>query len=131
MKKLIIASLLLLPLTAAAFAQTPEGRTAPPRPGSLEVTVPTGDQQPYSKSVTGKILRITAEDDAFVIDEPKMGQMKFVVNKDTRIRADKKTELGDKPDIKLSDYKPGQMLKVIYRVSDLKVLEVRLKESKK
>jgi hypothetical protein len=37
---------------------------------------------------------------------------RYLVNKQTRINADKKTELGDKPDFKLADYKEGQTVKL-------------------
>jgi hypothetical protein len=46
------------------------------------------------------------------------------------MRADKNTDLGGKADLSLADYKPGQTVKIIYRVSDNKTLEMRLRRPK-
>jgi hypothetical protein len=47
-----------------------------------------------------------------------------------RIMADKHTDLDGRKDLSLGDYKPGQTVKVSCRVSDRRVLEVRLKRPK-
>jgi hypothetical protein len=57
-------------------------------------------------------------------------RVEFLIQKDTRMRADKNTDLGGKADLSLADYKPGQTVKIIYRVSDNKTLEMRLRRPK-
>ena len=42
----------------------------------------------------GKVLKVNTDDNVIVIDEPKIGPIRFVLDKKTRIKADKKTELG-------------------------------------
>ncbi|MDQ2856097.1 MAG: hypothetical protein M3R68_07190, partial [Acidobacteriota bacterium] len=93
----------------------------------MVVPGPDRDAQPYSRSMTGKVLKVSAEENLLIIDSPKIGAIKFALNKNVRTKADKNTELSDRRDISLADYKPGQIVKVTYRLSDNKVLEIRLK----
>src|SRR6185295_1662754 len=118
-------------LCTLALAQQNEGRNATARPGSLSVEVPTGDSRPYSRTVTAKLLRVESQDNILVVEDPKGGPLQVIVSKDTRLRADKKTELADKKDLTLADYKPGQFVKLTLRIEDNKVLEVRLKPTPK
>lgn len=133
MRKLLAATLLVMGLSAMAFAQQDEGRRAPARPGGQPMTAsgPDRDSQPYSRSMTGKVLKVSTVENVIVIDAPKAGAVKFALNKDVRTRADKNTDLADRKDISLTDYKPGQLVKVTYRLSDYKVLEIRLKPATK
>jgi hypothetical protein len=133
MRKLLAAALLVMGLSAMAFAQQDEGRNAPARAGGqLMVTPgPDRDAQPYSRTMTGKVLKFSAEENLLIIDSPKVGALRFALNKSVRTRADKNTDLADRRDISLADYKPGQIVKVTYRLSDNKVLEIRLKPATK
>lgn len=133
MRKLLAAMLLVIGLSALAFAQRDEGRNAPSRAGGQPMVVPGPDRdsQPYSRSMTGKVLKVSADENLIIIDSPKVGAIRFALNKDVRTRADKNTDLADRRDISLADYQPGQIVKVTYRLSDNKVLEIRLKPATK
>lgn len=128
MRKLLAATLLVMALSALAFAQANEGRNAPTRAGGgVLASEPETDNRPYSRSTVGKVLKVNADEHFIVIDEPKGGPITFIVDKNTRIKADKKTELGSKKDLTLADYRPGQTVKIVYRLEDRRALEVRLK----
>jgi hypothetical protein len=129
MRKLLAAALLVMGLSAMAFGQQDEGRNAPARAGGQPMVTPGPDRdaQPYSRSMTGKVLKVSATDNLIIIDSPKTRTVEFALNKDVRTRADKNTDLADRKDISLADYKPGRLVKVTYRLSDYKVLEIRLK----
>ena len=130
MKKLFVTILFVLAMSVAAFSQAREGVRADPRPGSITTAESTGAVRQYSKSITGKLLRVDADNNEIIVQDVKTGQRRYLVEKDTRIKADKKTELGDKKDIKLADYKEGETVKLTIRLQDGKLLEVRLKETK-
>lgn len=128
MRKLLAATLLVMALSAVTLAQLNEGRNAPARAGGrVLASEPETDNRPYSRSTMGKVLKVNADEHFIVIDEPKGGPITFIVDKNTRIKADKKTELGSKKNLKLADYQPGQTVKIIYRIEDRRALEVRLK----
>jgi hypothetical protein len=133
MRKVLAATLLVMGLSAMAFAQQDEGRNAPGRAGGQPMVVPGPDRDslPYSRSMTGKLLRVSADENVIVIDAPKAGPVKFALNKDIRTRADKNTDLANHRDISLADYKPGQIVKLTYRLADYKLLEIRLKPATK
>lgn len=132
MRKLFAAVLLLMGLSVVAFAQRDEGRNAPARPGGgvLVAPAPDTDNRPYSRAIIGKVVSVDTEKNEIVVDETKTGAIRFALSKNTRIKADKNTDLADRRDISLADYKPGQTVKVTYRLADNKVLEIRLKPAK-
>lgn len=127
MRKLIASMVLICGVCTLALAQQSEGNRAPPRPGSLTISVPTGAVREYSRTFNGKLLEVDTDRNQFVFADSKGGSATLVVSKDTRLKADKKTELADKRDIVLADFKPGQFVKLTLRVEDQKVLELRLK----
>lgn len=135
MKLLFSGFLIATALGAGAFAQ---GRVvaAPERPSLANNNAPTtsqtmgaADPAVYSQSLTALILSLDPDANALVINLHGK-RVQFLVEKDTRLRADKNTELAGKTDLSLADYKPGQTVKIIYRVEDYKPLEVRLKRPK-
>jgi len=115
---------MLLAFGASAYAQMDRSRSASKNNPMEEKS---GDDQPYSRSVTGKILAVNAENSSVAIENSKKGRMEFVVDKKTKMKADKDTGLAENKSISLNDYKPGDPVKIVYRVSDNKVLELRLK----
>ena len=127
MSKLLVSLLFVCGCCTLALAQMNEGRNAPARPGSLTVEVPSGEIRAYSRTVTGKVLRVETEDNVLVIEDLNGKPVHVILSKDTRLKADKKTELADKHDLTLADYKAGQFVKLTLRIEDNKVLEVRLK----
>ena len=132
MRKFLAAALLLMGLSVVAFGQQNEGRYAPnPAAGRVLIApVADTDNRPYSRAIVGKVVSVDTEKNEIVVDQPKTGAIRFALNKNTRIKADKNTGLGDRRDISLADYKPGQIVKVTYRVDDNKILEIRLKTAK-
>ncbi|HMJ26878.1 MAG TPA: hypothetical protein VK475_13665 [Pyrinomonadaceae bacterium] len=132
MRFLLIGFLLGTALCANAFGQ---GRIATPERPTINSSTSTaqsmgdGDSGVYSQSVTGQVVSLDPTDNSLVVNL-KGKQVTVLIQKDTRMRADKNTDLADKAGISLADYKPGQMVKIIYRVSDNKTLEVRLKRPK-
>ena len=88
------------------------------------------DPDVYSRSVTGRILKVDRARGLLMIEGAGKTQLTFSVDEKVRARADKDTPLAGRKDLSLTDYTPGQVVKVSYRVSDNKALEVRLKRVK-
>lgn len=53
----------------------------------------------------------------------------FRLNAKTRLKADKKSELGGRPEILLSDFRIGHSVKVTYLTQDRSVTQLRLRKS--
>lgn len=85
------------------------------------------DPDAYSRSVTGTIVTIDGARRSLVLQGQGKTPLTFVVDSKVRVRADKDTALGGKKDLSLSDYSPGQFVRVTYRIEDSKALEIRLK----
>jgi hypothetical protein len=132
MKLVLIGLLLGTALCANAFGQSrvpvPDRNTIN-NPSSNEQTLGPGDSGAYSHSVSGQIVTVDAAENAMVVNVQGK-RMQLFIEKDTRLRADKNTDLAGKTDISVADYKPGQTVKIIYRIVDSKILEVKLKRPK-
>lgn len=85
------------------------------------------DPSVYSRSITGKILAIDSSRGLLMIEAADQRQLTFTVDGKARLVADKDTVMGTRKDLSLSDYAPGQLVRVSYRVSDSKALAIRLK----
>ncbi len=88
------------------------------------------DPATYSRSVTGKILTIDSAHRVLTIKGAGETQLTFIVDAKVQLKADKDTAMGGRKDLSLSDYSPGQVVKVSYRVADNRALAVRLKRSR-
>ena len=121
--RLLLIIVTLLAFGASASAQMDRSRSASKNNPMEEKS----DDQPYSRSVTGKILAVNAENSSVAIESSKKGRLEFIVDKKTKMKADKNTSLAENKNISLNDYKPGDPVKIVYRVSDNKVLELRLR----
>ena len=122
--RLLLIIGMLLTFGAGASAQMDRFRSAIKNNPMEEKS---DDKQPYSRSVTGKILAVNAENSSVAIESSKKERLEFVVDKKTKMKADRDTGLADNKSISLSDYKPGDPVKIVFRVSDNKVLELRLR----
>jgi len=131
MFKFLAALIIVLALAAVASAQRVP--TSPSHSGVPTVGLDTvrSDPAPYSHSVTGKVLQVSTADHSLVVELRDSGPVKFIVDEKARKTADKKIELAGKKDLTFADYKPGQTVRVTYRIADNKVLEVRVKASPK
>ena len=133
MKVLLSGLLLGTALCASAFGQgravaVPE-RTSVTNPANSSQSMGAGDPAIYSQSIIAQILSLDPDGNSVMVNLHGK-RVEFLIQKDTRMRADKNTDLGGKPDLSLADYKPGQTVKIIYRVSDNKTLEMRLRRPK-
>jgi len=88
------------------------------------------DPAVYSRSVTGRIVTLDTNSRLLVIEGADKTQLTFIVVEKVRLRAEKDTSMAGRKDLALSDYTPGQVVRVSYRVSDNKALEVRLKRAR-
>jgi hypothetical protein len=88
------------------------------------------DPSVYSRSVTGTIVTLDSTRGSLVLEGADKTQLTFVVDSKVRVRADKDTAMAGRKDLSLSDYNPGQFVRVTYRVADNKALEVRLKRAR-
>jgi hypothetical protein len=88
------------------------------------------DQAGYSRSVTGKIVTLDSASRSLVIEGAGKTQLTFVIDARVQLRADKDTAMGGKQDLSLTDYAPGQVVRVSYRISDKKALAIRLKRAR-
>ena len=132
MKLVLIGLLMGTALCANAFGQSrvpvPDRNTIN-NPSSNGQTLGPGDSGAYSHSVSGQILTVDAAENSMVVNLQGK-RMQLFIEKDTRLRADKNTDLAGKTAISVADYKPGQTVKIIYRIVDSKILEVKLKRPK-
>jgi len=133
MRPLIYAALLVLGLSASAFAQANEGvrlGNAERRGDATTDTATRIDPRAYSRSLTAKVLTINKEEKSVTVRDPKGHSYIFYIDKDTRLRADKNTVLANRKDLSLGDYEAGQMVKITFRIEDSRTLELRLKQNK-
>lgn len=130
MKPIRLAALLFtctFPILALAQGSGHEGPPPPPHTGPVS---PNDSSFEVTKSFTGTILEIRLDARALVVEESDGKRISFKVDDRTAFKADKKTELEGRKTLKLEDFEKGQPVKVTFRASDNKVLEVRLKHLK-
>jgi hypothetical protein len=65
-----------------------------------------------------------------VVEDPGGKRHEFTVERTTKLKAGKKTELAGKKKIELKDLKSGYNVKIKYRAADQKLVEVRVVRSK-
>jgi hypothetical protein len=126
---------MLITISATAAAQGRIVAPANPTPDFNRTSDPMlermgRDPAFYSRSVTGAILKLDNNAGVLMIGKPDKSELAFVVDDKARLKADRETSLAGRKDLSLSDYRPGQTVKVVYRVADNKVLELRLKRPK-
>jgi ribosomal protein L21E len=130
MKRMRLAALLFFfAVPALTWGQGSGSHPEPSRP----TADPSGaGSAPFevSRSVTGKILEIQLESHVLVVEDKDSKRVAFKLDGKTEFKADKKTELDGRKSLKLEDFESGQMVKVTFRPSDNKVLEVRLRHVK-
>lgn len=114
---------LVLTLPALALAQG-SGSTAPRLPADHG----TRSAFDVTRSLKCKIVEVKAH--SIVVEERGGKRHEFTVESTTKLKADKKTELAGKKKIELNDLKSGYNVKIKYRASDQKLVEVRVVRSK-
>lgn len=130
MKRIQLAALLFaIAFPALAMAQGSGSGIHPP--SHTEHPLPT-NEAPFevTRSFEGKILEIRLDSHVLVVEDKDGKRAGFQVDDQTAFKADKKTELQGRKKLKLEDFEKGQPVKVTFRASDNKVVEVRLRHIK-
>ncbi len=112
---------LVLPVLAIAQGSGSTSPSASRTPSAFAVT----------RSVTGTVAAINAEDGLIAVQDKNGNRLEFKVDNRTKFKADKRTELRGKKEISLCDFQKGQRIKVTYRAADWRATEVRLKRARK
>lgn len=132
MKRMRLAALLFFfAVPALTWAQGSGSRPQPSRPTTIPSDASSAPA-PFevSRDVTGKILEIQVESHGLVVEDKDGKRVAFKLDGNTQFKADKKTELYGRKSLKLQDFESGQMVRVTFRPSDNKVLELRLRRVK-
>jgi hypothetical protein len=114
---------LALTLPALVLAQG-SGSTAPSKPADHG----TRSAFDVTRSLKCKIVEVKVH--TLVVEDPGGKRHEFTVERTTKLKADKKTELAGKKKIELKDLKSGYNVKIKYRAADQKLVEVRVVRSK-
>ncbi|MDT7540689.1 MAG: hypothetical protein QOE33_593 [Acidobacteriota bacterium] len=123
-------SLMLLCAASSGAAQGPvhDGVTTTQPFETMVTTEPSSDEK---RDVTGEIARVDPADNTVVVKDSKTGRhLSFHLAKGTRLKADRQTELAGRKRLALADFKAGHLVKLTYRASDGKPLEMRLRANK-
>ncbi len=105
----------------------PTRRTVPdPLKETLKVAILAGSEV----SLEGRIVAVNAKENRFVVEQQQSKKrFNIPLNPKTELRADKQTELAGRKNLTIADFKPGQLIKVIYTLGPT-VVEVRLRRDK-
>ncbi|HXG91951.1 MAG TPA: hypothetical protein VNN73_06220 [Blastocatellia bacterium] len=140
MSRLRVLSLIFMALAVSlpTFAAQRPAQPAPPANGPTRNTygesapgTPGTDYYEMTRSFSGKITEIRADEQWLSVKDDKGRVLQFFLDKKTRLKADKKTELAEKKEITLDDFHTGQNVKVTFWPSNLKATEVRLRAREK
>lgn len=97
---------------------------------SIHEALSDGDTYVTTRSFSGQVIEVNAEQGYIVVSDAKRGNGKFFVADKTRLRADKETALGDKKNLTLEDFQKGQTVKVTFWPDSFKATEVRVRQPK-
>jgi len=122
----LIALLILLASPASTLAQGSGSQPRQPQPYGHD-TPPSFE---VTRSFVGRILDIHTDSHTLVVEDKYGKKVQFGVDEHTEFKADKKTELAGRKNLKLDDFQKDQLVKVTIRSSDSKVIEVRLEREK-
>jgi hypothetical protein len=116
--------LLILALPVGALAQG-SGSTGPATGHEVTDAAP---ERPFmvTRSVEGKVTKIDAQNQFIVIEDNKGKRLEFKLGDKLKLKADKKTEFGGKKDIRVSDFEPGQFVRITYLASNNTATELRM-----
>ncbi len=127
--KRLVWTLLLFSLPAGVMAQGSGSVSRPTGPGG------TGGygSAPFAvtRSVTGTIAEIHAEKGVVVVQEKNGKRHVLKVGKKTQFKAGKKTAMAGKKHLSLTDFGPGQPVKITYLAADMTITQFRLRRARK
>ena len=122
----MIVLMIVFVCPALALAQGSGSEPRQPQPIGADSPPPFE----VTRSFVGKILDIHADAHTLVVEDKNGKKVQFSVDQHTEFKADKKTELAGRKNLKLDDFQKDQLVKVTVRSSDSKVIEVRLEREK-
>ena len=79
----------------------------------------------------GTIAEIQAEKGVVVVQEKNGKRHVLKVGEKTQFKAGKKTAMAGKKHLSLTDFEPGQLVKITYLPGDRTITEFRLRRAKK
>lgn len=142
MKRALLTVLFLAcGLAVAVTAQTPppnhidiEGRGAARTRTAPDPIIDNGKRAMIlaasETTLDGRIVAVNAAENRLVIEQEKSRKhFNISLNPKTKLKADRGTELAGKEKIDITDFKPGQRVKVIYTLGPT-VVELRLRRQK-
>ncbi len=122
-------TLLIFSLPAGVMAQ-----------GSGSVSRPTGSggtggygSSPFAvtRSVKGTIAKIQAEKGVVVVQGKKGKWYVLKVGEKTEFKVGKKTAMAGKKQLSLTDFEPGQPVKITYLAADMTITQFQLRRARK
>jgi hypothetical protein len=132
MNRILVGTLsLVLALPAWALAQG-SGSSASTGIPSGGVSAGTADNPAFAvtRTLTAKITSIDVAKNIIVVEDSKGKKYAFKIEKDTKLKADKKTEFGHKKNLALADFEAGQPVRITVLASNGMAIEVRLVKEK-
>ncbi len=120
----------MLATSGAAFAQgsgggRPVGGAVPQTSAGAYGTA-SGSPFLVNEGMKGKITGINAAANLLTIEDKKGKVFTFKIVAESKLKADKKSELGERKDLSLNDFQVGQPVKVVYREADSAAIELQL-----
>jgi len=120
----------MLATSGAAFAQGSGGSGAVgggvPRGAAGVNGVASSSPFVVNDDMKGKIVGINAAANLFAVEDKKGKVFTFKIVGESKLKAVKKSELGEKKELTLGDFQIGQPVKVVYRGADSAAMELKL-----
>lgn len=127
-------------LCALAAAPAARGQVAHPAPYSTSLPEESYARMGSDDSrliaatgeLTGEVTGVLAAKNAVLVRDDKTGKnYEFFVTGETRLRADKGTQLAALRKLSLSDFRAGQIVRLKFRLADAETVELRLRADKR
>lgn len=129
MNRILISTLsLVLALPALALAQGSRSSAPSVQPPGMGGDTPVFA---VTRTLMGKVASVDAAQNTIVVEDGKGKKYSIKIEKDTKLRADKKTEYGHKKNLSLADFEAGQPVRVTLLASNGTAIEVRMVKEKK
>ena len=124
--KRIAWTLLIFSLPVGLMAQGSGSVSRPTRTGGY-------GSSPFAvtRSVKGTIVEIQAEKGVVVVQEKNGKRHVLKVGEKTEFQAGKKTAMAGKKHLSLTDFEPGEPVKITYLAADMTITQFRLRRARK
>lgn len=114
----VVVVLCLAPRPALAQGS---GSTGGPNPSSFEVL----------RSLDGEIESLDQREGVLVLLKEKDGErMRFRIDPKIKLKAERKSELADRKDLTVAEFRAGHLVRVTFRTSDSTAVEMKLRAPK-